>query len=275
MRASLRGYVIEHRLGAGSGGEVYAARAPDGRPVALKRTSADIDPRRIQREIAALRAFDHPGIVVMHDAFEDDGHLVLVMERVFGMDLGVLLGEGPFGEDTWTFGREVAEALAHAHAAGHVHRDIKPANLMLGHRRGMGFRAVVVDFGLAKAEGQDVPITRTAAKLGTPRYMAPEQFASARTAGPHSDMFGLGAVLYRCLTGGDAFPGTIFEALDAIAHGRFRRLEDASPKGRLVEALLSVDPADRPTAAEVARELVAHESYSDALRDRVSRRGST
>ncbi|MCA9490716.1 MAG: protein kinase, partial [Myxococcales bacterium] len=116
LRASLRGYVIEHRLGAGSGGEVYAARAPDGRPVALKRTSADIDPRRIQREIAALRAFDHPGIVVMHDAFEDDGHLVLVMERVFGMDLGVLLGEGPFGEDTWTFGREVAEALAHAHA---------------------------------------------------------------------------------------------------------------------------------------------------------------
>src|SRR5437763_8593648 len=160
-------------------------------------------------------------------------------------------------------GREVAAGLAAAHALGVVHRDVKPDNIWL---EGPDRRVKLIDFGLARMadEGAD---TKRGLLIGTPAYMAPEQ-ARGDVADARTDLFGLGGVLYRMVTGKLPFPGTsAIETLNRLTSDEpptpIPELRpDAPPRlVALIERLLAKDPADRPqSAAEVARELAAIET---------------
>jgi serine/threonine-protein kinase len=201
---------------AGSGGTGVVFRAVDrrnGARVALKLLArADERTRtRFLREAAVLAGLSHPGIVryVEHGVTEEN-EPYLAIEWLDGQDLAERLRRGRLSvRDTVRLAGRVADALAHAHGAGVLHRDVKPSNLLLvGGEPG---RVKVVDFGLARA-GDPRGVTRAGALLGTPGYAAPEQARGDVDVDGRVDVFGLGCVLFECLTGRPAFLGGAGEA---------------------------------------------------------------
>ena len=198
------------QLGRGGMGVVWRARDLRlGRVVAIKVLHPWVadDPElreRFEREAAALARLEHPNVVRLYDVLEDRGQTVLVMELVEGEALDTRLAGGP---QTWDETRKlcapVAAALAHAHARGVVHRDLTPANVLV--ERGSG-RLVVTDFGLARLarSSRNAPVSGVLA--GTPEYWAPEQ-ASGEATGPATDLYALGCILYRTLSGRLPFEG--------------------------------------------------------------------
>ena len=255
-------YEVLGELGRGGLGVVYRARHPrTGGEVALK-VLLDPDPRgkaRFQREARTAARLRHPGIVSVQDLGEEDGRPYLVMELVEGESLASRLRRGPLAEEEAArLGAELAEALACAHAAGVLHRDVKPANVLID-RTG---RARLTDFGLAREQLEGAErLTRTGVMLGTPGYMAPEQMDDASRAGPPADVYGLGASLYQLLTGSPPF---VMETLSSLVNAVLNR-PPAPPSvlrpgldarlDRLCLACLAKDPAERPTAADLARAL--------------------
>lgn len=169
----------------------------DERLVVVKRLVGVSDEarRRLEREADVVRKLHHPNIVELLAAF--DGNLVYAY--VPGSDLAGVLDGGPL-----PVGRavkiavDVLHALEHAHRLGVVHCDVKPANVLL-----KGERALLTDFGFAKDLAL-AAITGDQEMLGTPNYMAPEQFRGVRTE-PRSDLYGVGALLYHALTGEPPF----------------------------------------------------------------------
>jgi tetratricopeptide (TPR) repeat protein len=247
------GYEILGLVGRGGMGMVYKARQLSlKRLVALKmiRAAPHAGPRELARartEAEAVARLRHPHIVQIYEVGEHDGLPYFALELVDGPDL-----------ETATAGRALPAALAarlvqtlagavqHAHQQGIIHRDLKPANVLLGFsrdaaaERGGGTRSAaasrlnealpkIADFGLAKLLDADTGPTPTEAFVGTPGYMAPEQAAGkARDIGPPADVFALGAILYRLLTGQAPFRGeTVLETLDQI------RSHDPVPPSRL------------------------------------------
>jgi serine/threonine protein kinase len=205
-------YRIEGILGRGGMGVVY--RAADlllaGRPVALK-TFTDkslLVPElreRFRREVCAMASLDHPGIVAIRDAGEVGGLPYLVMDLVQGESLDVQLRRGPLEPRVAAaIVRDVALALAHAHARGILHRDVKPANVLV-----LADGTVkLVDFGLARALGEQT-MTATGDVIGTPGYFSPEQAAgNVHAMSARTDVWGLGALLYRLLAGRAPFVGS-------------------------------------------------------------------
>ena len=195
-------YRLEHHLASGGMGEVW--RATDvslHRPVAVKLLHDHLgnDPDlvdRFRREARAAARLDHPGIVAVYDTCSDAGRQAIVLQLVEGPSLRAYLDRVGMLSDaqTVTLGVAVADALAAAHDAGIVHRDVKPANILLGPER-----AMVTDFGVAKAL-DETDHTATGSMLGSVRYLAPEQVRGDPPDG-RSDLFGLGVVLYECLSG--------------------------------------------------------------------------
>ena len=201
-------YVVDRFLGAGAMGEVYAGRHPviDKR-VAIKvlrrelAASAEAADRFV-REAKAAGQVDHPGVV---DVFGfgrlDDGRLYLVMDLVDGDPLRARLAKGPLPvDDALAILAAIADALDAAHARGVIHRDLKPDNIVMA-----GSTPKVLDFGLAKllapgAEAGPGTLTGRGSWLGTPGYMAPEQWA-ADGAGPASDRYALGVIAFELLAG--------------------------------------------------------------------------
>ncbi|MGL4553198.1 MAG: protein kinase domain-containing protein, partial [Gemmataceae bacterium] len=171
--------------------------------------------RRFRSEAAVLAQLPHPNIVQIYEIREEDGVPFLVMELCPGGSLADRLQEGPLGpNETALVVAPVAAALHAAHLANIIHRDIKPHNILFG-REG---QPKVADFGLARRL-LDPSLTAVGAVLGTPQYMAPEQANPARTGevGPLSDVWGLGTVLYECLTGRPPFQDPDFlEVLFAV-----------------------------------------------------------
>jgi GAF domain-containing protein/tRNA A-37 threonylcarbamoyl transferase component Bud32 len=218
-------YRIGRKLGEGGMGTVFEAhdRKLD-RGVALKIIRPEHfhnpDMRlRFEREARSVARIRHPSVIDLYDSGElEDGSLFLVMERLRGHELSRVLREHGAGRPAQVaaLARRGAAGLAAAHRAGIVHRDIKPANVFLvpcaargdespsGHgNRGTeaaGFGVKILDFGLAKAMGADVGLTRTGAMLGTPAYMAPEQVRGQPTD-VRSDVYAFAAVVYEALTG--------------------------------------------------------------------------
>jgi hypothetical protein len=209
----LAGHRLDAVIGRGGMGVVYLARhlALD-RSAAIKviaaEHSANGDFRaRFTRESRMVAAIDHPHVVAVQDAGEDDGVLYIAMALVEGMDLGDLIA---------AYGRlapplaarlvaQVASALDAAHARGLVHRDVKPANILVG-ARGGAHHVYLTDFGLATRPGEGSSATAAETVIGTLDYLAPEQIESGSQVDPRADVYALGCVLYHALTGAIPFP---------------------------------------------------------------------
>ncbi|MEZ6008564.1 MAG: protein kinase [Planctomycetota bacterium] len=246
---------VVEEIGRGAFGAVY--RAHDeviGRDVALKVVGGlELDDARwalIEREIKVLGRLAHPNIVTLHHIHvTDDGRRMLEMELVEGMDLEELLElEGPLPPDEAVrIAQGVCGALGAAHEQGIVHRDIKPANVMLGTNGAIK----LLDFGL----GRDVTeATRSASAdhlVGTPHYMAPELLQNQR-ASPASDVWSMGVLLYRALTGHLPFDADSITNLFHVIHAGQPPELDANvpaPLRRAVTACLQRDAAARPASA--------------------------
>ncbi len=248
-------FLVGDLAGRGASGAVYRAQdLQTGGDVALKVIRADDTPEHFRREARVLEGLRHPAIVsyVAHGT-TDDGRFYLALEWLQGETLAARLRRAPLGTaESVLLAGAVARALGHAHAAGIIHRDIKPSNLFLP---GGGAGDVkVLDFGIARmAEG--TRITRTGLLLGTPGYMAPEQ-ARGAPVDARADLFSLGCVLYRCLSGVAPFAAehvtaTLAKVLfEEPAPLRTLRREVSPELEALVVRLLAKDPAGRPAGAE-------------------------
>jgi DNA-binding beta-propeller fold protein YncE/predicted Ser/Thr protein kinase len=254
--STLAGYRLDALIARGGMGVVYrATQLALERPVALKVIARELADKegfreRFLRESRLAASLDHPGVVPVYDAREEDGELIVVMRLVEGGDLRQLIQrEGPLvpARAIGLLG-QVADALDAAHAAGIVHRDIKPHNILVE-----GDRAYLSDFGLAKAiEGTGD--ASSASVVGTVEYMAPEQWRGEKV-GPSADIYSLGCVLY--------------EALTAIAP--FARkdadTEPEIPKGidTVIERAVAKNPDDRyRTAGELIAAAAEREDATPA-----------
>ena len=219
---SIGPYEILSPIGAGGMGEVYKARDTRlHRFVAIKVLPEHIASRqdlrkRFEREARAVASLNHPHICVLHDMGSHNGAGYMVMEYLEGDTLAARLKHGALPLDqALKFAVQIADALDRAHRAGVAHRDVKPANVMLT-RDGVK----VLDFGLAKSisdagaaeETRSAQLTKEGTVLGTPQYMAPEQF-EGKVADARSDVWAFGTVLYEMVTGEKAFQGKTHAAL--------------------------------------------------------------
>jgi len=220
MRAELAigdevaGYRVESCLARGGMAVVYRARdVALGRPVALKLIAPELAMNekfrlRFMRESLLAAAIDHPNIIPIYRAGEDDGRLYIAMRFVDGEDLGAVLereGALPIDQLLPLF-TQIASALDAAHSAGLVHRDVKPGNVLLtGHSDDLSTRHVyLTDFGLTKQSTSLTGLTTVGHFLGTIQYVAPEQITGG-TVGAAADVYSLGCMLYQALTGHPPF----------------------------------------------------------------------
>jgi serine/threonine protein kinase len=259
-------YEIIEELGQGAMGAVYKARDPMmDRVVAVKTilASALMGPlandyrERFFREARAAGRLAHPGIVTVYDVSEEDGTPFLVMELIDGRTLEKLLetGERFDAERVMEMGQQLAEALDYAHKGGVIHRDIKPANIMVT----ADGRPKITDFGVAKLTAAQV--TSTGQLMGTPAFMAPEQFTGAPIDG-RADLFALGVMLYWLATGDRPFTGETLMAMSyKIVHTEPvppRKINPAIPRDleNVILKCMEKDPADRYLNGEaLARDL--------------------
>lgn len=261
-------YEIIRLLGSGGMAMVYAARHTSiGTDHALKILLPNYanNPRTVERfrqEARAQFRMRHPNIVQVTDFVDDGENLALVMDLVAGMTLAeaMRLRPGPWPvADVVAVMRPVLEAMTYAHREGLdgaavVHRDLKPENVMLdlsGERSWPGVPKVM-DFGIAKVLGASNAATATNARMGTPGYMSPEQFRSAKDAGAPADVWALGVMLWQLLAGRlPVDPEDNFAMLDlyrgAIAIPLLTEVVAGVPKGlsEAVAQALALDPGDR------------------------------
>ena len=248
-------YTIERELGRGGMGRVYLARdAKLGRAVAMKALAPELtrDPvhrERLRREARAAALLSHPGICTVYALEEFDGDVYIVTEYVEGHTLRQeVRGARPDADTIVTTCRELAAALAAAHANGVVHRDLKPENVM----RLRDGRIKVLDFGLARADGDRGPTLTTAVPggmAGTPAYMAPEQI-EARPVGPPADVFAFGVLMYEWITGRHPFLGgsslaTMARVLDSDPEPIASRSAVPAVVASVVEQCLKKRPEER------------------------------
>ncbi|HEX7843782.1 MAG TPA: serine/threonine-protein kinase, partial [Kofleriaceae bacterium] len=255
-------FQITRVLGAGGMGTVYVARDTSlGREVAIKVHHAAGGAQRLRREAVAMARLAHPNVVTVFEVGDLAGRPFVVMEYVPGTTLRAhLVAARPSVRDTLALLVAAGEGLAAAHDAGLVHRDIKPENVLVG----ADGRARVGDFGLAReldsgdepggppaASFDDLrtPVTQTGAVMGTPAYMAPEQFAGA-PVDARADQFAFCITAWEALWSERPFAGTSFAELRAAITSGRRRPPPAFPMlpARVRAALergLSVDPAAR------------------------------
>ncbi|NJN18430.1 MAG: serine/threonine protein kinase [Oscillochloris sp.] len=252
-------YYIKELLGRGGMAAVY--RASDTvlqRDVALKilypHYSDDAEQlARFQREAVTAAALEHPHIVPVYDVGEADGMTFIAMKLLSGQTLHAYLQAEGFIEpaELVQILTPIAAALDYAHSRGVIHRDIKPANIMLSAESG-GIRAMLADFGIARQ--LDTPgLTTTGALIGTPDYMAPEQIAG-RSIDAGTDIYALGMLAFRALTGRRAFEGSTQDVLlSHLYHDPPRPSSVRSSLPLMVDSVIlravARDPADRYASA--------------------------
>ena len=253
------GYRILEPLGRGGSSVVYRAEHVQlGRVAALKLLTPTLGESeqqdRFLRESRLAASLDHPNIVPVYDAGEEEGRLYIAMACIEGSDLkGLLVQEGRLPlRRALRVVAQVAAALDAAHVRGLVHRDVKPQNILVG----PDDRAYLSDFGVVK-EAAAVGTTRTGSFIGTIEYCAPEQI-EGRDVDPRADVYALACVLYECLVGTPPFHrSSEIAILNAHLHAPPPKLSKAAPD--LPEALepvlakaLSKSPLDRyPSCGEL------------------------
>ena len=252
-------YRIVRELGRGAQGRVYLAEDTHlTRNVAIKTLPPGQDAKRAASLIAEARTIsklNHPNIVTLYDAFEDNGRHCVVLEYVEGHTLEqTLRNEGRIeSQRAMGIAVQMLDGLAFAHERGIVHRDIKPGNVLID----AAGNARIMDFGIAAVAGFADP----SATWGTPRYMAPERMDN-RDVARSADVFSVGMTLYEMLTGRPAVDGrTVFEILHKIANESFETPSALNPQvdeglDQIVMRALAKDPAARyADAGEMRRAL--------------------
>ena len=253
-------YRILDELGRGGMGVVYRARDEQlTREVAIKLVQGQLSPTRLarlRREAELTASLRHPGVVRLHGLGEFDGRPYLVYELVEGARE---LDEAFAGADLrqrvgWV--QAAAAGVAAAHAQGVIHRDVKAANVLVDATG----RARVTDFGLARGVGQS-RLTQTGAMTGTPTHMAPEQLDPRLEAGPETDVWGLGVVLYQALTGAlpfaaESWPQLVSAIVDLDPTPPHRTAGVPADLSGVCLRALAKRPADRyPDAGALAADL--------------------
>ena len=266
-------YEVEAEVGRGAMATVYRVRHTGlNTPFALKVMAVDHPGarERFRREAHVQATLRHPNLVAVHDYLDVSGAPGFVMELVDGESLAACLGarrltlaqaEGLF--------RGILDGVEVAHNASVVHRDLKPGNVLLSHTR-VGVVAKVADFGIAKvmSEGGEAwSLTASGTTMGTPGFLAPEQIRAAKHVDHRADLFSLGCVFYRMVTGRMAFVGDIREVFNAITTGVYPPpsaiVPDLPP--RIAQAIGACLVADRDARVqtcaalrEIARRAAVH-----------------
>ena len=202
---TLGGYLLLEEIGRGSAGVVFRANQEDlQREVAVKimrsgplATPAEI--ARFRQEAFAAARLRHPNIVPVFEIGESRGWLFLALGLINGVNLAERLADGwPTARMAARWVRDAADAVDHAHSRGVIHRDLKPGNVLIDKEN----QPHITDFSIAKILGGELRNTATGTVLGTLGYLAPEQASGfGGTADERTDVYGLGAILYHCLTG--------------------------------------------------------------------------
>jgi serine/threonine-protein kinase len=265
-------------IGRGGMGTVYRAFQPLlNRHVAVKVLSGEGNPQvadRFRREAKLLASLNHRHTVACYTAGVDaKGRLYLVMEEVKGPNLHEYVQKnGPLSMATsFDLIRKLAEALAHAHEQGMIHRDVKPENVLLAKAQATSSQVdlqfpyvpKLADFGLARFQAGDqqaTQLTQQGAIMGTPSTMAPEMFNAPDSVDHRADIYGLGCILFQCLTGRRLYEG---KTISELMHAKFnepipsaRALRSDLPAGveGVLSQLLARQPEDRPaTYADLLR----------------------
>jgi hypothetical protein len=258
-------YEIVSSIGHGSMGVVYLARERAlERFVAIKVLRPELalaqeGRERFRREARVAAQLSHPGILPLHTFGEVGGIWYFVMGYVRGTTLAERLrieGRVPIGDAQRIFA-ELTDAIDCAHRSGVIHRDIKPANILIDAESG---RAVLADFGIAKIESADDQLTASGMIIGTPSYMSPEQATGEDDVDARSDLYSLGAVAYRMLSGREAV--TLVTGGGAFARRAMRAPPDLRsvapevppPLAAIVMRCLARDPNDRWASARSLRD---------------------
>jgi eukaryotic-like serine/threonine-protein kinase len=258
-------FQLQRLAGTGGMGEVFEARYLDsGQRVAVKvlRTLQADQQVRFEREARLLADFDHPNIVrYIEHAVTPVGQPYLVMEWLDGEDLASRLRTRPLTmQEAVAIGRDVADAMAAAHARGIVHRDLKPGNVFLVRgaflARGEFSQSKVLDFGIAWLSGW-TPVTQAGATPGTVGYMAPEQIRHGGELTPAADVFALGCLLFEGLTGRPAFDAAARRVVPAPALSGELGGEAPAALAALIERMLAHEPDQRPRDGAAVRAALA------------------
>jgi serine/threonine protein kinase len=253
---SIGRFELHEKLGAGGMGTVYRGFDQEtGETVAIKVLGAKLaeNPKlhyRMVQEFRSASKLDHPNIVRAIDLALDGSSAYLVMEYVDGDSLGGLIarhGRLPEGQAVRII-TQAAQGLHYAHRRRVIHRDVKPDNILV---RTDG-RAKLADFGLAKDKENDKDLTRPATGLGTPHFMAPEQYTDAKNAGVLCDVYSLGATLYMAVTGKLPFEScvslvTLAKKIKGEVQPPRELVPDLSEQvDEAIRRAMSPDPAKRP-----------------------------
>jgi serine/threonine-protein kinase len=266
-------YYVRRLCGEGGMGRVYEAEHIDiGKRVALKilhpaySQTPDLV-ERLRREARAASKIAHPNVVDVTDSgTTPDGEFFFVMEYLEGIELGELIyREGKLDvRRTLLIGAQICRALQAAHEVNVIHRDLKPENVLILTRDGQKDFVKVLDFGIAKSGTDDVDkesqgpgrrLTHPGMTMGTPEYMSPEQ-AAGRPAGPRSDVYAVGAMLYEMLSGKAPFEGANFmEILHKKANTTPAPLSGVRddvppPLEAVIMKALAKDQDDRPASMD-------------------------
>jgi serine/threonine protein kinase len=268
--ARLGKYEIRRLLGAGGMGAVYEAHHTEiGKRVAIKVLAPELAAApgartRFLREAQLASKISHPNIVDVTDMGNEDGRAFLVMEFLEGEDLAQRLERtGPLPVDELVdVMLPICSAVAEAHRLGITHRDLKPQNIFLANGP-RGIDPKVLDFGISKGNDTKAGALTGTGMIGTPFYFAPEQILDARSAGPASDQYALGVILYECLSGRRPYEAeNLFLVFQAIVDGNAPPVDQLRPElpsdlVRIVARAMNKAPTARfGSAAELGRALL-------------------